>query len=237
MDKDKFDFDSYSKLSTPEEQYRMLDNQFKAAEYLVLSDPLMYRASGGVDVLKYIDECAKEGAFNSNTKRRDRALPCTWKLKLLVHCDGKEPQPGDQIEWVTQRTNVVFGKKIGTTQARELVRRGDADKLTRTSTAVLDKNCCFVVGLEDAKQLLNNNGVYFRTGYPITGLPEHFRTGRYYNWRFIEVPPWNDPKDCTPWLSKPRKKPGPKKQSAKKQEGLDNVDERADRPPIKENLR
>lgn len=210
QEQDKFDFNAYAKLSTPEEKYRMLDNQYKEAEYLVLSDPMMYRSSGGNEVLMYIQECAKGGALNPSTKRRDNTLPCTWKLKLLKHTDGSDPKPGDQIEWVTQRTNKVFGKKIGTTEAKEFVRRGDADRLTQKSVAVLDKDCCFVVGYTDATQLLNNNGIYFRTGYPISNLPEHFRRGSYHNWRFIEVTPWSDPKDNTPWQPKARKKPGPK---------------------------
>jgi hypothetical protein len=202
QDKNKFDFAAYTKLSSPEERFRMLDDQYKSAEYLVLSDPFMYRDSGGYDVIKYIQGRSGYGMINPATGKTDKTRPYVWKLRLLVHTNGSSPRPGDRVEWVTQRTNRVMGKKIGTTQARELIRRGDSDKLTETNAAILDKDCCFLVGYEDASQLLSNNGVYFRTGYPISGLPQHFRSGRYYNWRFLEVPPWNDPSDSTPWILK-----------------------------------
>lgn len=178
----------------------MLDNQYRDADYLVLSDPLMYRSLGGYQVMQYLQRRALLGKPNPDTGRNDRTRPYTWRLKLLIHTDGTQPKPGDKIEWVTQRNNKVMGKKIGTTEANELIRRGDVEMITEKTAAVLDKDCCFEVGYEDASQLLANNGVYFRTGYPITGLPEKFREGRYHNWRFEEVPPW----------IKQRAKPGPK---------------------------
>ena len=56
----KFDFNKFSQLSSPEERYRMLDNSFKEADYLVLSDPFMYRSSGGIEVLQYIEQRVNE---------------------------------------------------------------------------------------------------------------------------------------------------------------------------------
>jgi hypothetical protein len=194
-EQNKFDFNKFSQLSSPEERYRMLDNSFKEADYLVLSDPFMYRSSGGTEVLQYIEQRVNDGMYNKTTGRNDRTKPFTWRLKLLKHTNGSKPKPGDRIEWVTQRTNKIMDKKIGTTQARDLIRRGDGDRLTHTNAAVLDNDCCFVVGFEDASHLLSNNGVYFRTGYPISNLPEHFRTGAYHNWRYVEVPPGMDNKN------------------------------------------
>jgi hypothetical protein len=189
----------------PDEKVRKLScaNMVRAAGYVSISDALVSRLIGGNHVLIHLEREEKEGLPNQggdievgSGRKRTR----TWRIKCLKDSWGDPVKPGDQVRWLVHRRNRDdLGLKLRSTDIKDMKRRGTAHKLETHHTAVVDEKGCIELTYADAAMLLDNWGVHFRSGEPISGYREHSSaqkrhpvTGELkhrWNWRYMEIPP------------------------------------------------
>lgn len=178
----------------------------KCDGHIVISDCLANKKRDGVIFLEILD---------SKIAMRDH-VP-RYKLRILRDQWGDPPVPGEDHVWrAGTRNRDEFGRKMGSLEIRERMRRGDNSHLVYHS-AVIDQDGCITVPYEDAAMLLNHFGVHYSSGEPLTGLREMSRepTKRasdgamkiQHNWRYVEVPPWESPAK----LDAPKKRGRPAK--------------------------
>ena len=172
-------------------------------KYHCISDALMNRERGGTNALIYIEKQAKDGVINPRTGRVDSEKHPRWKLKVLKDENGNPPICGEYIEWCRDTKNTApDGRKFTTQEIKKIRQRGETDLLESWGEAQIDEDGCILVGYKDAVTMLDLWGVYYKTNIAITNKPE--KRGNKYHWRYMEVPPWLNPKTMDEWPATPK---------------------------------
>lgn len=109
-----------------------------------------------------------------------------YKIRVLIHSDGKAPKEGDEFRWVNG-TKVTFidgsGKRrpMNTAEQAKMRKRcrvpGDANDWRIWKVFTLDKDCCFTCGFHDAMAVITNmseHSIYPPTGERSTGELIHY---------------------------------------------------------------
>jgi len=197
------DLRSLSLVQNPTERRRLTSEAFNEEEYVELSDILLTRNIAAGIVLKLLENESKEGRYDKGTKRRNPALRRTWRIKVLSDEWGLPVAPGTTLEWKAGlRRRNEDGRKLTGWDINEMRRRGNDEEYVIYHAAVLDDDCCITVEAHDAILLLNQWGIHYRTGMPISHHHELGKTPKKcpdgsmrhkHNWMYAEVPPGVDP--------------------------------------------
>lgn len=173
-------FNNLEVKKNPDEKRKQIREEIEQASYVSISDIMVNRNRGGHPVLAKLEQTSKREA--------EQGRPRMWKLRCLVHQNGSKPQPGDEVRWKRQLHYKVDGRKLGSTEIQDMIRRGDGHLIVEMGTAKLDENCEFMANYADASYLLSQYGVYYVSNMPITDRKEIDKGGSH-NWRFVEVIP------------------------------------------------
>ena len=181
------DFDKVQSIGNPKARKDFIAKTVQDAgrPYFSISDALVNRSRGGYSVLAAFDK-------QIQVEARRRLPERTWRIKVLKYRNGKDPKPGDTIEWIIQRhhrANYGSGDKLTAQEAMEMKARGQGDQLTEMGEAKLDSDCCVELSYYDAVQLLAKHGVYYVTGLPLNPAQTQFNRSGKCNWLYVEVPP------------------------------------------------
>lgn len=199
------DLRALSLVQSPTERRRLTSEAFNTADYICLSDILIdARNEAAKIVLRLLEQEGKEGRFDPATKRKNPALRRTWRIKVLSDMWGQPMKPGETLEWKAGlRRRNEDGKKFTGWDINEMRRRGNDEEFVIYHAAVLDDDCCVTVESHDAILLLNQWGIHYATGLPISKFRELGRAPKpapdgslkhRHNWLYMEVPPDADAK-------------------------------------------
>jgi len=196
----EIDLRALALIQSPTEKRRRVQEAFNNADYICLSDLLMDTRNSAVGIiLKLLEQEAKEGRFDPATKRQNPALRRTWRIRVLSDEWGQPMAPGSTLEWKAGlRRRDQDGRKLTGWDIQEMRRRGDDSAYVIYHAAVLDADCCITVESHDAILLLNQWGVHYATGIPISHHKEFGKAPKAapdgqmrhrHNWLYQEVPP------------------------------------------------
>jgi hypothetical protein len=197
------DLRALSLVQSPTERRRLVSKAFAEAEYICLSDILLEtRNEAAKLVLRLLEQEGKEGRYDPQTKRKNPALRRTWRIKVLSDEWGQPMKPGSTLEWKAGlRRRDPDGRKFTGWDINEMRRRGNDEDFVIYHAAVLDDDCCITVESHDAILLLNQWGIHFATGLPISKFRELGKEPKKapdgsmrhrHNWLYMEVPPGAD---------------------------------------------
>jgi len=218
----------WKKISSAKGEYERMAaaaDEVDRVDYIDMSNVILNRRNGSSEILRYLDNenrvgdgITDMGKIDPDTKGgRYRLKP----YKRFADEDGKrEYKPGDVVKWKMQITNKLpqsisgngrvlgyaKGKKLGSSEIDDMIRRGDADQIQLYHSAVVDEHGLITVSYEDAKHLLMIEGFHYETRkgisrkqettlkqYPNFEEPGKQILKTQWNWNYEEVPPWLDP--------------------------------------------
>lgn len=196
------DYRGLSTLSNPTTRKEAVAEAFRAEEYVSLSDAIMAAQAGnyaGQQILIMMDQETSSGMLNPATGRNDPTMRRRFKIKVLCDEWGDPVPPGEKIEWKFNIKNRDdLGRKYTSTRKKELARQGREEEYKEYHAAIVDKDGCITLEFQDASKLLNQYGVHYSTGLPISRAKELSGTVKpvpgggfkhMHNWRYMEVLP------------------------------------------------
>lgn len=195
------EYQALSQITNPTARVEAIVAACEREEYIPLSDAILAAQTGnpvGVEVMKYLSSEATSGLVDPRTGHRNPALRRTFRLRVLFDEWGDPVAADDVIEWKADiKTRDRSGRKYTSTRKKDLARQGLEHEFKIYHSAPVEADGCIVVEFQDASKLLNQHGVHYRTGLPVSRLKEigslrktpdgamkHKR-----NWRYVEVVP------------------------------------------------
>jgi hypothetical protein len=195
------DYQALSQIQSPTARVEAIAAAVDREEYIPISDAILAAQLGnpvGPEVLKHLASEGTSGLVDPRTGHRNPALRRTYRLRCLFDEFGTEYKPDDVIEWKSDiRTRDRSGRKYTSTRKKNLSRQGLEHEFRIYHSAPVEADGCILVEFQDASILLNQYGVHYSTGLPISRHKEHGSLRKApdgsmkhkRNWRYVEVLP------------------------------------------------
>ena len=165
------------------EAIKQLNQLLESTGTIPLTECMLFRERGGQQFIQELDRRQGNEDYPQNMRGR-------FKIRVLIHADGSEPEPGDIFKWVHSTKNTFIDKEgkrraMNTREAAAMLKRsrqeGDQWDIRNWRKFTLDEECCFECGFFDAMAVLTNMS-------NLSIYPETNAEGNVFYWLTEEVP-------------------------------------------------
>jgi hypothetical protein len=128
------DYGKIGALPSIDARIQEVEDQLRNVGYVSITDALSNYKRGGSVVFEALAEDQKRSMYGEQ--------PRTWKIKMLCDQWGQPYKPGDKVEWESKGSIVFRGRKLNIQQIKDMIRRGERDKLYHKHSYTVDADGC-----------------------------------------------------------------------------------------------